>query len=371
MTAPAERVGGGGGVGRHLRVALLITARDWRGSAAVFAVVAKGLRERGHQALALVARAPLREGFQEEGVPVRQLAIGATGFPEARRTHRALAEFAAEVVLADARRDVRLAAAASLIRPVRIVYCISTPTPPRDPLTRLACRRVSLTVFLTRRLQTDGIHRLPVLGRRPYRVIYNGVDGATFHPDPAAGRAFRERHGLGDHPVLLAVGALEPEKHWDELLESLALLPRPVPPLLLRGSGRLEAPLRAQAERLGLDLRILPRLPAADLVAAYNAATCVVHSSPSEPFGLVVAEAMACGRPVVAVAGGGPEEVLGDTGVIAPPQDPVAFARHLDALLTNPDRRAVLGAAARRRVLERYSVERMQREHVEAIEALG
>ncbi len=361
MTAP----------GRRLRVALLITARDWRGSAVVFALVAKGLRERGHQALALVARAPLCEGFQHEGVPVRQIPIGATGFREAREAHRAVAEFAADIVLADARRDVRLAAAASLVRPVRIVYCISTPRPPSDPLTRLACRRVSLTIFLTRRLEADGIRRLPVLGRRAHRVIYNGVDGAVFRPDPAAGRIFRERHGLGDQPILLAVGALEPEKRWEMLLENLALLPRPVPPLLLRGSGKLEAALRTQAERLSLDLRILPRLLVPDLVAAYNAATCVVHSSPDEPFGLVVAEAMACGRPVVAVGGGGPEEVLGDAGVITPPEDAAAFARQLQALLADPGRRAAQGAAARRRVLERYTVERMQREHVEAIEGLG
>ena len=361
MTAP----------GRRLRVALLITARDWRGSAVVFALVAKGLRERGHQALALVARAPLCEGFQHEGVPVRQIPIGATGFREAREAHRAVAEFAADIVLADARRDVRLAAATSLVRPVPVVYCISTPRPPRDPLTRLAYRRVSLTIFLTRRLEADGIRRVPVLGRRPHRVIHNGVDGEVFRPDPGAGRAFRERHGLGDQPVLFGVGALEPEKRWEILLESLALLRGPIPPLLLRGSGRLEATLPAYAERLGLDLRILPRLSTPQLVAAYNAATCVVHSSPTEPFGLVVAEAMACGRTVVAVGGGGPEEVLGDAGVTVPPEDPAVFARQLGALLADPARQARLGEAARRRVLERYSLERMQREYVEAIEALG
>ncbi len=360
MTAP----------GRRLRVALMITARDWRGSAVVFALVAQGLRTRGHDVLALVARAPLREGFQREGVPVRQLLIGASGLREAREAHRAVAEFAADIVVADARRDIRLAAATSLVRPVHIVYCISTPRPPRDPLTRLAYRRVGLTIFLTRRLEADGLYRMPALGRRRHRVIYNGVDGAVFRPNPEAGRAFRQLHNLGDRHVLFGVGALEPEKRWETLLESLALLPEPRPLLLLRGSGRFEATLPSDAERLGLDLRILPRLPTPDLVAAYNAATCVVHSSPTEPFGLVVAEAMACGRPVVAVGGGGPEEVLGDTGVITPPEDPAAFARHLQALLGDPAWRAALGESARRRVLERYSLERMQREYVEALEAL-
>ena len=62
--------------------------------------------------------------------------------------------------------------------------------------------------------------------------------------------------------------------------------------------------------------------------------------------------------------------LLGDAGVLAPPEDPDTFTRLLDSLLHDSDRRAALGAAARRRAVERYSVDRMVRDYGEALEAL-
>jgi len=90
-----------------------------------------------------------------------------------------------------------------------------------------------------------------------------------------------------------------------------------------------------------------------------------------EGFGLPPAEAMACGRPVLAWASGGPVEVVGDAGVLAAPLDPRGFATQLERLLADPGRRAALGVAARRRAVERYSVERMVREYAELLESLG
>src|SRR2546428_12170161 len=73
--------------------------------------------------------------------------------------------------------------------------------------------------------------------RRPGRVIYEAVDGERFRPDEAAGRAFRERHGLGDRPFLLAGGAPEREKRHDWLLDALTPFRAHGPPLLVCGGG--------------------------------------------------------------------------------------------------------------------------------------
>jgi len=105
-------------------------------------------------------------------------------------------------------------------------------------------------------------------------------------------------------------------------------------------------------------------------VGAYNAATCVVHTRPDEVFALALIEALACGRPLVASGGGGTPELVGDAGVLAPPHDPSAFARLLQDLLGDQKRRAALALAARRRALERYSVDRMVRDYAEVVEAL-
>src|SRR5581483_549613 len=109
---------------RPRRVALLTSARSWRGSGAVFAAVARALEARGHRTTALVAREEVAREFS------------------ARALRRALRSLGAEIVFADKARDVRLAALAFPLGGPAVVYCVSTPAPPRDPLTRLACRRV-------------------------------------------------------------------------------------------------------------------------------------------------------------------------------------------------------------------------------------
>jgi glycosyltransferase involved in cell wall biosynthesis len=346
---------------RPLRVAIMYSSHAWRGSATVFAAVGHGLQARGHEVRALVPRLALVQGFAARGVPVRQTDIAHTGLRHARALHRALAELSADVVLADRPRDLRLAAAASLARPIAIVHCLSTPLPATDLRTRIAYRRVRLTVYLTERLAADALHVAPWMGRAALRVIPNGVDTAFYRPDPAAGQAFRERHGLSAGPLLLGVGALTPEKRWDVLLDALATLGSPpaVPPLCLCGGGELEGTLRRQAETLGVRVRFLGALPAAELVGAYNAATCVVHTRPDEVFALALLEALACGRPVVAVAGGGTPELLGEAGVLAPPGDPRAFAGVLHAVLGDAGRRERLAVAARRRAEERFTLDRM------------
>ncbi len=355
---------------RPLRIALLTSARSWRGSSSVFAAIARGLTTRGHAAVALAAHEEVAGGFRAQGLPVMKLPIGRTRLKGACALRRALREFGANIVLADKARDIRLAAFGALGRPLAVVYCISTASPPQDALTRLAFRRVRLTVFLTEQLARRGLSEAPYMRRVEHRVIHNGVDCELFRPDPAAAGVFRKRYGLRDGPLLVSVGALAPEKRWDILLESVALLPRPAPPLVLCGAGSLEGTLRAQGQRLAVDVRYVGQLEPAQLVGAYNAATCVVHTRPDEAFSLALTEALASGRPVLASAGGGTPDVLGDAGVLAPCEDPHAFAGVLQELLGDAARREALGAAARRRAVERYSLERMVREYVEMLESL-
>ncbi len=356
---------------RPLRIALLTSSRFWRGSSNVFAALARGLAARGHATTALVAYEPLATGFATQGVSVQTLPVAHTSLTAARALRRTQCELRSDIILVDMARDIRHAAAASLGRSLAVVYCISTPEPPHDLFTRIAFGRVRVTVFLTEEHARHTLAAAPFLRRAQQRVIHNGVDCGLFHPDEAAGRAFREQYDLPGGPLLVGVGALAPEKRWDLLLEAVALMAPPAPPLVLCGSGALEGALRAQARRLGVNATFLGQVEPPTLVGAYNAATCVVHTRPDETFGLALAEAMACGRPVLASASGGPVEVVGDAGVLAAPLDPRGFATQLERLLADPGRRAALGAAARRRAVDRYSVERMVREYAELLESLG
>jgi glycosyltransferase involved in cell wall biosynthesis len=364
-----------------VNVALMTSAREWRGSGVSLTHIARGVVNGGHTVRMLSTAPAVTAGFVRAGLPVEELPIHDTGFAEARRLGLCLDALNTDVFIAEMPRDVRLGAMASLTRRFALVYSynVNEALPPRDPIMRLAYRRVRLTIFRTHKGEGEILACAPFMGRPPHRAIHEGVDVSVFRPDREAGRRFRAQHGWADRPILLAVGALEREKRLAWLLDALARLRSDVPevpevpevPLVVvRGSGRLEAAVSAQARRHGLDLCILPFLAPDELAAAYNAATCFVHACDVETFGLTVAEAMACGRPVVTVASGALPEVVSDAGVLVPRDDPAGFARAVGDLLADPARAAAVGAAARRRAVEAFSLERMGREYCAALESV-
>ncbi|MBX9244847.1 D-inositol-3-phosphate glycosyltransferase [Actinotalea ferrariae] len=201
-------------------------------------------------------------------------------------------------------------------------------------------------------------------------VVAPGVDLELFGPDDAPGAGaggrreaqLRARREVGlperEHVVLFA-GRVQPLKAPDVLVRALAELRDrglPVPLLVVLGgaSGGQCAvhDLQALAARLGVADRVVLRPPVArsELGRWYRAADVVAVPSRSESFGLVAAEAQACGTPVVAAGVGGLRTVVVDgvTGVLVRGHDPLDWARTLADLLADPARRELLGAGARR-----------------------
>ncbi|HEY6807220.1 MAG TPA: glycosyltransferase family 4 protein, partial [Gemmatimonadales bacterium] len=310
------------------RVALLTSARAWRGSGTSFVNIARRLAAPDYDVALLTTSPPVTAGFAACGLTAHELPIHDTGIREARLLARTLTRLGTDILLAEKPRDLRLGALVSMVHPIRLIYRynVGAARPPADLITRLAYRRTRMTIFLTQFAEAAARTHAPFMLRVPSRVIGEGVDLTRFHPDAGTGAAFRQRQGLGERRFLLAVGALEPEKRYDWLLHALTLMEQP-PPLLICGEGRLAGMIRATASRDRLDIRLLGQLRPDELASAYNAATCVVHAGAVETFGLSVAEAMACGRAIVAVNGGAVSEVLGDAGVLTDPEDPRAFAR--------------------------------------------
>lgn len=357
---------------RPLQVAFLTSARTWRGSGVSLASIAQGLREAGHAAHMLAGDAQVVDAFAALGLPAGRVRTGNTGVREAGALARVLGDIGADVILVDRPRDLRLAALASVVRRLSIVnkYNLSRSRPPGDLLTRLAYRQVGLTVFVSETSAQRALTGAPYLRRRPHRVIHEAVDGESFRPDPAAAAGFRAATGIGDETFVLAVGSLTLDKGYDFLLDVWARLGGSVPALLVGGEGAHRERLRVRARDLGVDVRFLGHLAPDLLRGAYNAACCFVHAGKVETFGLSVLEAMACGRPVLAVEGGAVPEVLGDAGLLAPAHAD-RFIALLRELLRDERRRASLGAAARRRALEHFSLQRMRSAYVSAIESVA
>jgi glycosyltransferase involved in cell wall biosynthesis len=204
------------------------------------------------------------------------------------------------------------------------------------------------------------------------RVIPRGIDAAVFDSATVAPERVRWLEAAWSVPpgtvVITLPGRLTGWKGQSVLLEAFARLGGQDMICVLLGSDQGRAGytegLRRRAERLGIANRV--RLPGGcdDMPAALLRSNVVVHASTQpEAFGRVVIEAQAMARPVIVADLGGPVETVEDgvTGWRVPPGQPAALAAAIERVLAlPPERRAAIGAAARRAVLARNSKQAMQ-----------
>ncbi len=185
-------------------------------------------------------------------------------------------------------------------------------------------------------------------------VIWNGVDAGWTPGTPESIATTRERLGAPGGYFLYA-GTLEPRKNLELLLDAWEMLraeePETTPPLVVAGpDGWKNSHLVARLSELGPSgVRRLGRLPLAELRDVVRAARAFVYPSHYEGFGLPVAEAMACGVPVVVSDRSSLPEVAGDAGLVIDPDHPEGLLAALHRLVTEPG----LGAELGRRGVER------------------
>lgn len=209
----------------------------------------------------------------------------------------------------------------------------------------------------------------PLLGRAAPRIMElpNGVDADRFHPD-VDGRSVRERFGIAESAfVAVFIGALDAAHHFkrvDLLLKAVASLDGIRPHLLIVGGGDLQLAY----ERLAHDLGIAGLVHFAGPVAQHElppyiaAGDLLVLPSDVESFGLVLIEAMACARLVIATDLPGPRQVIahGQDGFLVPRDDIKALAETIQAVQSmSRSERMAMGAAGRAKVESRYDWERI------------
>ncbi len=203
----------------------------------------------------------------------------------------------------------------------------------------LAARVVTVSRFSQQRIQEK-------FGRDDVRVIYNGVDENFFRPLPMSNRR-------ADKPVrLFFAGNLTRRKGADLLPQILARLGAD---FVLEYTSGLRTHARSTR---AANLHPLGYLSPTALVEAYNRCDIFLFPSRLEGFGYPVAEAMACGKPVVATNYSSLPELVdaGQGGLLCPRDDIDAFVESIHQLAANPDRRLRMGAYNRAKVERLFSL---------------
>ena len=190
-------------------------------------------------------------------------------------------------------------------------------------------------------------------------VLPNGVDVEFWKPDPAARAALRRDLGLGEEFLWLAAGRIDPVKDFSSLLRAFTRLQAPVR-LVIAGSGPHEVETRRLSALLGLEerVRFLGFVP--NLLPWMQAADGFVLSSRWEGLPMTLLEAAACALPAVASDVAGSNEVVlhEETGFLTPAGSAMALGEAMNRLMQAPvEERRALGLRARRRAVERYSLE--------------
>jgi alpha-1,3/alpha-1,6-mannosyltransferase len=381
---------------RGLRIAVVTPGLGLGGAARLMVDAAVGLQRTGHDVQLFTAAYDPERCFDEVRNGTLRLTVLPSRFPgHLRGRLRAPCMITRTAILAArvARRygpfDVILCDLVAQIVPVlrrftdaRIVFYCHYPdrllTPPRGgvyslyraPLdwwegwaTGMAHRILVNSQF------TIGVFRrtFPGLAARPLEVVYPAVEIGRFAAVPPL------QPSDGGPLVLLSINRFHPQKRLELAVEAMAALRDRLTTavfqrvrLVMAGGYDARDPdnvavldqLRVRARELSVESRVSFRTAVSDgeLIRLLGESTCVVYTPEREHFGIVPLEAMAAGRPVIAVNNGGPCESVrdGDTGFLRPPSA-AAFADAIALVLSAPEQAKCMGSAAREHVRLRFS----------------
>jgi glycosyltransferase involved in cell wall biosynthesis len=339
-----------------VRVVLSNASVKWGGVHVITEALARGLTERGHEVTVFGAPGSILEGRMRDLVPFEPILTGMDLHPATVwRARSALRRHGADVVLAMMKKDVRLTVPAA-----RLIGIPSVVRYANDrPLTGWIYDRAvfgglpDLHVANSHATRRTLLESAPWLDRDRVIVIHNGVN-----PGP-----IDEAHpvDLGLPNGALAIGftgRLETRKGLFDLLHAWPRVAAEVPHahLVIVGRGPDEQRARAIA---GETQRVHWLGYRTDVPGILKSLDLAVVPSHWEGFGLVAAESMLAGLPVVAANASSLPEIVGEHGCLVPSRDPQALADAVVELAKNPELRREMGGRGRERVLSQFGIDRM------------
>ncbi len=240
------------------------------------------------------------------------------------------------------------------------------------PLNRLLLQRVfcaSRAIIAVSRATADSVVKLGA-DRLRVHIAHCGVDVAKFDFAARTAGAFRAELGLSAAVEVVGMfGQITHWKGWHVLVEAVPLVVRLfantrfvfVGRTMVKSDVTYIARLKARLLNLGVDQYVTWTGYREDVDRVMTDCDVIVHASVQpEPLGSIALEGMAACKPVICTEGGGIKEAVQDqeTGLVTPPNDPVALANAINRLLANPALRAQMGTKGRQAVEARFTHER-------------
>ena len=348
-----------------MRIALVITGLGIGGAENVVVALADSLAERGHQVL--IAYLTGEALFLPKNANVTVVGLGMKSGLDIAKAYfslgKTLREFKPDVIHSHMFHANIMARLIRLTVNIPRLICTAHSSNEGGKLRMLAYRVTDHLADISTNVSEEAVDAF--IKKRAVKSgkmisIHNGISTQKFKFDECERARIRKELNVEGKQVILAVGRLVEAKDYKNLLNSISLLKdiRNNIKVLIIGDGPLRQKLQNLIHKLRLEDYVDFLGIRDDIPALMSATDVFVLSSAWEGFGLVVAEAMACQRVVVATDCGGVKEVLGSAGfLVQPRQAPElaeALCKALDLSIQDSD---TLGKAARQRVQSYYSLD--------------
>jgi glycosyltransferase involved in cell wall biosynthesis len=345
-----------------VNILILNGGRGWGGIESHTVTLASALAVRGHKVIVgCPRRGCVMKNAAEAGLSARDIEVVNSADIFALLKIISLAsEENIEVIIANLGKEYWPAAVAALVLGIKVIF-VRHQTDGLKSITRRLIRRhvdrvAAVSIAVKDALVESGVPETKI------GVIYNAVDLKRFDPSAVDRPGAKREIGLGPGDVVVGTaGKLETGKGVFELVRAAALLSktRPSVKLLFVGDGPEKARLIKEAERLSMRDRVIFAGLRSDMEKMYAAMDIfALPSTCTEAFGMVIIEAMAMGRPVVATEIGGIPEIVknGSNGLLVKPGDHVALAGALGRLMDDAGLSSCLSREGRSAVEQYYSV---------------
>lgn len=336
-----------------MNILYLITGLGGGGAEKVVVDLADQMFKRGHQVKIAYLKGDVV--VHPDNNQIELVYLGLESIKNSTNTYKnykkLLQEFQPEVVHAHMVHANIFARISRIFFPVTKLICTAHSNNEGGKLRMLAYKFTHHLADLTTNVSKSAVQSFEQLGAVPHgqmRTIYNGIDLTRFKYDEYAKKyLYQELNIEIERPLILAVGRFHSAKDYPNLLHAFQLLInnnniKKIPYLIIAGDGELRPILENLIEKLQLfnHVKLLGRRD--DIPTLMSAADIFVLSSKFEGFGLVVAEAMACNSFVVATDCGGVKEVMGECGVLVPPENSHELAEALMTALNKSEEEIII-----------------------------